>query len=1785
MRRQLRFPQQLIRWTSLCVCLALVVGSLFMVPVPFVSGKGSIAPTQPQGNQGSDNGKARKVDATPPQPGPPVAKLPNLDEVRRSADEALRNGGRQVHAPQPIPSTQRRRRGGRASSKMSAQASNLLLADASRPSRRKELKADVWSSLSPRALSDPIFDSPISLFSSLTTNAGPEPQGSYNLPMARLDPKNRIGTGGEDLLSNNFNWSLPLVGLGGRGLDLGLTLSYNSLVWTKSGNYVDFDVDNGSIAPGFRLGFPTVEGPYWNDQASAYFYLMVMPSGARVELRRTGSSSTYESADSVHLQLIDYGTSLLVRPTDGTQLNFVTVNSTWRCNQIKDRNGNYVSASYNSWGDVASITDTLSRVINFNYDGYDNLISITQSWNGQTHQWATFGYDSNYYVGYNFPGLTSYGPDGSHITVLTQVGLADGSRYNFEYNNTYGQVSTVRYYAADNHQRRYTTYVYSANGSDCPRISERHDWAENWNGDYDDVPAANEEAVTQFAHDQDGACKMTAPDGTAYKEYYGSTWQSGLTTQSEIWSGGVRQKWTTTTWTQDNTGVSYQTNPRVSETNVYDLSGNRRRAQIAYTSYNLPNSVALPSELKEYAANGTTVLRRTTKTYIDGQAYIDRRVLGLPREEIVYDENNQPVSKVWYDYDWGNEYWEATPQVATQHDASGDQTGRGNLCWIGRWDVTDVNNFDKSTPNYIKHNRTGSVIRAEDHYGRGNTISYADSYSDSVNRNTFAYPTTVTDADGYSSYSQFNYDFGAVTRTQGPPPTGQSQGAIQTMSYDGAGRILRVDTPYTGAYTRWDYAPYSYVSRFDTIQNGAGEQYTATVWDGGGRVRATGGSNPGSSGGYWGKFTIYDVMGRPNQQTNPAEINGGWAPTGDDSAGWILSYQSYDWKGRPLVTTNPDGTQKSASYTACGCAGSEVTTLTDEVGRQQKVYSDVLGRTAKTEVLNWNSTVYATTVNTYNARDQLTQVRQYQGADTSGVYQDTTMSYDGYGRLQSKHVPEQDAGTATTYTYNSDNTVNSVTDARSASATYGYVGNNRRLVTSITYNAPSGVTPTASASFGYDAVGNRISMSDGLGSKTYSYNQLSQLMSETRTITNVGTFTLSYDYNLAGELNKITDPTNMTINYAYDSVGRVTGVTGSDNPYANVSNYASNFQYRAWGGLKAVTDGKGYVSSLLYNSKLQPSHFEISGNVASQNYDYYNDGRISVVHNTTDQSFDRSYSYDHVGRLTEAKSGGDVNGYQYAPIPYYETFGYDGFSNLTARESQSWNGQTDDFNSAVYTNNRRSGWGYDADGRNTTIDTRTNTYDAVGQQTFMTAQQVLWNGNHITVNQTSGYDGDGARIQEVSSGVTTYYLRSSVLSGAIIEELNNSGQKNVGYVCLPGGQLLAIQQPNYPTNMVTWKHNTPAGTGEYTTNTYIPAIGRTEFDALGANISLTQPEDPPPPENQGDIGAGHFGGIMDQRWSDFFNPNSGFVVDGHSVTASEAMLYINFGTGNSMRDTAGMSGEAFANSVISALGPAAFAPAGTSVIHINVSGVEGTPGHQTIESQWVKYDGAWTFEPVPTSYSGTASIPGSILTMAANVQVQQRQNTSGALSRSEVSSIMDSISNLLKAHPDCEGYLNKLLGELKSSTGYNAGNIADVIEAFRKNGIAYMSDEPGQPGHTGGGSAGTGIGGVPSIAFSQGGTSDQTTVTALGEMMHWAGMPMQGGTYANHFTDTAMANAGSKLGAVMSVEQYRRTYPEQVAMDTKRWGYDFAESRLAHGAINIKCLGWVTGLAPERAKP
>jgi YD repeat-containing protein len=214
------------------------------------------------------------------------------------------------------------------------------------------------------------------------------------------------------------------------------------------------------------------------------------------------------------------------------------------------------------------------------------------------------------------------------------------------------------------------------------------------------------------------------------------------------------------------------------------------------------------------------------------------------------------------------------------------------------------------------------------------------------------------------------------------------------------------------------------------------------------------------------------------------------------------------------------------------------------------------------EELKWDTTVYATTTYSYNTRDQLIQSNQ--------AGQLRSFTYDGHGRLQSRTTPEQGA---MNYAYTADDTLNFVTDARGAKTVFGY-NNPRHLVTGISYDLSNlvpgqSVAATANVSFTYDSAGNRRTMTDGLGSVTYTYDNLSQLTSETRSFTGLNSYAINYSYNLVGELSSITNPPGTLVNYGYDKVGRLIGATGSAG--GNPSTYAGSITYRAFGALKGMS--------------------------------------------------------------------------------------------------------------------------------------------------------------------------------------------------------------------------------------------------------------------------------------------------------------------------------------------------------------------------------------------------------------------------------------------------------------------------------------------------------------------------------------------------------------------------------------------------------------------------------------
>ncbi|MBC8029018.1 MAG: hypothetical protein H7Z16_02820, partial [Pyrinomonadaceae bacterium] len=898
-------------------------------------------------------------------------------------------------------------------------------------------------------------------------------------------------------------------------------------------------------------------------------------------------------------------------------------------------------------------------------------------------------------------------------------------------------------------------------------------------------------------------------------------------------------------------------------------------------------------------------------------AYLSRYILGLVKEQTLFEVNGSTetlMSKVGFQYDETDSIEGANAPV--QHDSSYDGnfvTGRANLSSVERYDADDVSQFTMTSNRY---NTAGAMVSTKDPLNHQLTISYADSFSANGTHldaprsfSTLAFPTTITDADGFSSHVRYHYDFGAKTRTEGPPSENQPQGQIQIFAYDTAARPDRITTENNGAYTRYVYGP-NYIQSFGTVNTVTDEAYSIQIFDGVGRVTGIATNHPGSNGGYSAQNTIYDIMGRLHKQSNPTEVSSAWNPTGDDAAGWLYSQQSYDWQGRPRMTTNTDGTTKEASYSGCGCAGGAVVTLTDEgtmdageyKRRQQKIYSDVLGRTVKTEVLDWDGTgengqgrrVDSTIVKSYNARDQLKRVRQFAGPEGSATYQDTTMDFDGYGRLKTKHVPEQDAGTATTWTYNADDTVQKVTDARGAIANFTY--NDRHLIKDIKYDPSAGVTDTPDVSFEYDSAGNRTKMTDGLGSTTYGYNQLSRMTSESRTFSAgpTGSFALNYSYNLAGQLATLTEPSQFgsTFSYAHDLAGRLAGVTGS--PFGGATTYASNPDYRAWGVLKHLEYGSAKTLDATYNSRLQAASFVVPG-VLSKTYDYQADGRLRFSSDLLEHKYDRFYSFDHAARITQALSGGEARGEPATnDRPYKQTFSYDGLGHLTNRNSNHWN----DFYSLSdsYTNNRRPDWNYDADGNLLgNVDT-TYTYDAAGRIGTV--------GTYEPASATNrGLDGDGqqvrtdeTKIDEVTQTPTTttkYYLRSSVMGGQVLTEIDADGAKLRTFV-YAGGSVLGWQVVQGTAQWVVWEHRDASGASFRTTDILGDPWGHrddeqpAELDPTGSDAGLHAPliqPDPPADEGSGSL-------LSYPRFSDPTRPGVTYKVDGIPVTVDYFMAQL-----------------------------------------------------------------------------------------------------------------------------------------------------------------------------------------------------------------------------------------------------------------------------------------------------
>lgn len=324
-------------------------------------------------------------------------------------------------------------------------------------------------------------------------------------------------------------------------------------------------------------------------------------------------------------------------------------------------------------------------------------------------------------------------------------------------------------------------------------------------------------------------------------------------------------------------------------------------------------------------------------------------------------------------------------------------------------------------------------------------------------------------------------------------------------------------------------------------------------------------------------------------------------------------------------------------------------------------------------------------------------------------------------------------------------------------------------------------------------------MSDGTGSMAYVYDTWSHLTNETKTFAGItgSTYELQYTYNLAGQLMSLTDPWGGIVSYERDKQGQLLSVDGTN--YANTEyilgttydytdvtmlTFATNFKYRAWGGLKSLSYSNGDTLAVSYNNRLQIT--EYNSNIIHATYTYRDNGQISYMHDEIDNRFDRSYGYDDYGRLTTAKSGSEATGGSPWTGPYLKNYTWDVWGNLTSNYGRFWS-ETIPSNTKTYTNNRLTFFAsYDADGNSVSDTGGFHTFDASGHNTYQDVED--WqNNNYYTIAES--FDGDGLvayRDQEETEPDTIstvrYYVRSTVLGGNVVGELTGSDPSWEHYV-------------------------------------------------------------------------------------------------------------------------------------------------------------------------------------------------------------------------------------------------------------------------------------------------------------------------------------------------------------------------------------------------------------------
>ncbi len=716
-----------------------------------------------------------------------------------------------------------------------------------------------------------------------------------------------------------------------------------------------------------------------------------------------------------------------------------------------------------------------------------------------------------------------------------------------------------------------------------------------------------------------------------------------------------------------------------------------------------------------------------------------------------------------------------------------NSSARGNATTARKW----LDQTGTWIETHEQYDQLGNVRKTWDARDTSLTnpsqLDYTDSFSDGVNRNTFALATYVSspipDATGqYGSSTAFVnstvYDFStglttAVTDANNKTTTLAYKDALNVP--DPLDRLKAVVRP-DGSRTDFNYGDtignlfVQVLADLDASRRLESKQY----FDGLGRgVRSFKFENQDASNQWLTVDTEYDALGQPWRVSKQYRSSGPGS-TVNPSGRWTET--SFDALGRPTqVKTTVDNAAMTSSY-----SGNSVT-MTDQhdtssPGHSRKSVSDALGRlTAVYEDPSGSN--YLTTY-VYDALSNLRVVNQNT--------QTRTFVYDSLGRLTSAANPESGA---TTYTYDNNGNVLTKTDARGVVVTCAYDALNRNTTTD--YSDTAGISPdikrfydgatNGKGHFHYFYRGGDF----GTGSTVEhtavdSYDAIGRPLVKRQIFKTSGVWGQTYQaqrtYDKAGNVITETYPSGRTLSYNYDAAGRP-GDNGAQSAFSgNLGDgvqrtYASQLRYQEMGGLEQErfgTDTPVYNKSL-FNSRGQLAEIRVSTYsliTAGHETDWNRGAIINHYSNAPGSWGATGGGPDNNGNLQKQEIYIPDNDQITSYTNVVQYYGYDSLNRLASVEDKPFNATTNFRQS--YTSDR---WG------NRTINTASTTNAPAPQYTAATATNRLAppagytmtydaTGNLVYDNYRGGSGGGGTRTYDAENQMTSAQFVSGSLQTA-----------------------------------------------------------------------------------------------------------------------------------------------------------------------------------------------------------------------------------------------------------------------------------------------------------------------------------------------------------------------------------------------------------------------------------